>query len=76
MFPYDSGIESAVAIVPQTVSDVLGTMQRIDALCVDGIRPTNPMTGGRGNSKTSLNLFVLGPSGRRELGDLLNRQIG
>jgi hypothetical protein len=43
---------------------------------VEGIRPTNPMTGGRGNSKTSLNLFVLGPSGRRELGDLLNRQIG
>ena len=36
MFPYDSTLLAAVQAVPQSVADVLETMQTINATCVDG----------------------------------------
>jgi hypothetical protein len=36
MFPYDSKLQEAVAQAPQTIPDVMATMQAIDAICADG----------------------------------------
>jgi Family of unknown function (DUF5995) len=36
MFPYDNQLLAAVQGAPQTVDDVIGTMQAIDAICSDG----------------------------------------
>ena len=36
MFPYDDQILAAVRAVPQSVDDVIGGMQAIDAICFDG----------------------------------------
>lgn len=36
MFSYDSDLLAAVEAAPQSIADVLGTMQRIESLCVDG----------------------------------------
>jgi hypothetical protein len=36
MFPYDPQIAAAVSGAPQSIPDVLRTMQAIDALCIDG----------------------------------------
>ena len=36
MFPYDSALLAAVNTVPQSVPDVIGIMQTIDATCVTG----------------------------------------
>jgi hypothetical protein len=36
MFPYDDQILAAVQPVPQSVDDVIGGMQAIDAICFDG----------------------------------------
>ncbi|MES1258664.1 MAG: DUF5995 family protein [Acidobacteriota bacterium] len=36
MFPYDPQLASAVQAIPQTVSDVLQTLQKIDAICIEG----------------------------------------
>jgi hypothetical protein len=36
MFPYDATLLASVQAVPQSVSDVLQTLQTIDATCVDG----------------------------------------
>ena len=36
MFPYDDQILAAVDAVPQSVDDVIGGMQAIDAICFDG----------------------------------------
>jgi len=36
MFPYDEKLLAAVDGVPQSVEDVIGSMQAIDAICVDG----------------------------------------
>jgi hypothetical protein len=36
MFPYDSGLLAAVTAPPQSVPEVLQTMQTIDTTCIDG----------------------------------------
>jgi hypothetical protein len=36
MFPYDNQILAAVQAAPQSVDDVIHTMQGIDAICTDG----------------------------------------
>lgn len=36
MFPYDAKLVDAVATPPQSVAQVLQTMQAIDAICIDG----------------------------------------
>jgi hypothetical protein len=36
MFPYDPTLLAAVQAVPQTVADVLQTMQTIETICIDG----------------------------------------
>jgi Family of unknown function (DUF5995) len=36
MFPYDDKLLAAVRIVPQSVDNVIGIMQSIDAICCDG----------------------------------------
>jgi hypothetical protein len=36
MFPYDDKLLAAVQSAPQSVDDVIGTMQTIDAICSDG----------------------------------------
>lgn len=36
MFPYDPQILAAVQAVPQSLDDVIGTMQTIDAICSEG----------------------------------------
>ena len=36
MFPYDAQLLAAVQAAPQTIPDVLATMQAIDAICADG----------------------------------------
>jgi hypothetical protein len=36
MFPYDSALLTTVAALPQSVAQVLQTMQTIDATCIDG----------------------------------------
>ena len=36
MFPYDPELLAAVSTPPQSVADVMQTMQRIDAACIDG----------------------------------------
>ena len=36
MFPYDPTLLAAVQTSPQSVADVLQTMQTIDAICIDG----------------------------------------
>jgi hypothetical protein len=36
MFPYDPQIAAAVSVVPQSIADVLGVMQAIDAVCIEG----------------------------------------
>jgi len=35
VFPYDPQILTAVSAPPASIADVIGTMQSIDALCVD-----------------------------------------
>ena len=36
MFPYDPALQAAVGVPPQSIADVLQTMQTIGATCVDG----------------------------------------
>lgn len=36
MFPYDAALLAAVQVTPQSVADVLGILQTIEATCVDG----------------------------------------
>jgi len=36
MFPYDPALATVVQTTPRSISDVLGMMQSIDALCVEG----------------------------------------
>ena len=36
MFPYDPQLAAAVAAQPESIADVIRTMQAIDALCVEG----------------------------------------
>ncbi|MGD0914015.1 MAG: DUF5995 family protein [Terracidiphilus sp.] len=36
MFPYDSSLVTAVAAVPQSIADVVRTLENIQAICVDG----------------------------------------
>jgi hypothetical protein len=36
MFPYDNTLAEAVKTAPDSIADVLTTMQDIDALCVPG----------------------------------------
>ena len=36
MFPYDPAIIEAVRAEPNSITDVLGTLAKIDAICADG----------------------------------------
>ena len=48
MFPYEPALLGAVRTPPQSIADVLRTMQIIDATCLDDPDPhSNPM-GSRG----------------------------
>lgn len=36
MFPYDSNLLASVQTIPQTIPDVVQTLENIEAICEDG----------------------------------------